>query len=74
MIGSVLGLVLGHGALALAIGAFNTLREVGISATLPHPGEMVIVAAVLGIALIAALIPAIRVVRTDLAVTLARAR
>jgi len=74
MVGCALGLLIGHGALALAIGAFDTLREVGISAWLLHPGELAIVAAVLAIALLAALVPAIRVVRTDLAVTLARAR
>lgn len=74
VVGCALGLLLGHGALALAIGAFDTLREVGISAWLLHPGELAIVAAVLGVALLAALIPAIRVARTDLAVTLARVR
>ncbi|WP_121118994.1 FtsX-like permease family protein [Croceibacterium ferulae] len=74
VVGCALGLLLGHGALALAMGASDTLREVGISAWLLHPGELAIVAAVLGIALSAALIPALRVVRTDLAVTLARTR
>ncbi|WP_347303118.1 ABC transporter permease [Croceibacterium sp. TMG7-5b_MA50] len=72
--GCAIGLAVGHGVLALAIGTFDTLREVGISAWLLHPGELAIVAAVLGIALLAALVPAIRVLRTDLAVTLARAR
>lgn len=72
--GCAIGLLLGHGVLALATGAFDTLREVGISAALLHPGELGIVAAVLGIAVLAALIPALRVLRTDLAVTLARAR
>ncbi|KHL25019.1 ABC transporter permease [Croceibacterium mercuriale] len=72
--GCAVGLAVGHGVLALAIGSFDTLREVGISASVLHPGELAIVAAVLGIALLAALIPAARVARTDLAVTLARAR
>ena len=72
--GCAIGLAVGHGVLALATGSFDTLREVGISAWLFHPGELAIVAAVLGIALLAALIPATRVARTDLAVTLARAR
>jgi putative ABC transport system permease protein len=72
--GCAIGLAVGHGVLALATGSFDTLREVGISAALLHPGELAIVAAVLGIALLAALIPAIRVARADLAVTLARTR
>jgi putative ABC transport system permease protein len=72
--GCVLGLVTGHLALAAAVASFDRLREIGIDPWSPHVGELVIVAAVLAIGVVAALIPALRVFRTDLALTLSRAR
>lgn len=70
--GTALGLLLGHGALAVAVNSFAQLGDIGIDPFAFHPGELVIVAAVLGIGLLAALIPAWRVFRSDLAATLAR--
>lgn len=72
-IGTVLGIALGHAAVALAASAFYSLDEFGIDPVLFHPGEAVIAAAVLGIGVLAAFIPALRIFRTDLATTLARA-
>lgn len=70
--GTALGLLLGHGALAVAVNSFARLGDIGIDPFAVHPGEFIIIAAVLYIGLLAALIPAWRVFRTDLAATLAR--
>lgn len=72
VIGTVLGIALGHAAVALAASAFYSVGEFGIDPVLFHPGEAVIAAAVLGIGVLAAFIPAMRIFRTDLATTLAR--
>lgn len=71
--GVVLGLVIGHGAMALAVSSFAQLGDLGVDPFKFHQGEAGIAAAVLGIGFVAALIPALRVFRTDLAATLARA-
>lgn len=71
--GAALGLILGHATLAAAVAGFDRLQEIGLDPWTPHPGELAIVAAVLGIGVVAALIPALRVFGTDLAATLARA-
>lgn len=70
--GVVAGMLLGHGALALAKANFAQLQDIGIDPWRIDPGEWWLAAAVLGIGVVAALIPAIRVFRTDLASTLAR--
>lgn len=71
--GVIVGLVVGHGTLALAKANFAQLQDIGIDPWRIDPGEWMLGAAVLGIGVVAALIPAIRVFRTDLATTLARA-
>lgn len=71
-IGALTGIALAHGLIALAIASFPTLAELGLVAARVLPGEAAILAAVLGIGLIAAIIPAIRIFRVDLARTLAR--
>jgi putative ABC transport system permease protein len=71
--GAALGLVAAHALLGLGASLFPTLRAVGIGPALFHPGEFGIAAAVLGLGVLAALIPALKVYRTDLAETLARA-
>lgn len=71
-IGALGGMALAHGLIALAVGSFPTLAELGLVATRFLPGEGYILLAVLGIGLAAALIPAIRIFRVDLARTLAR--
>jgi putative ABC transport system permease protein len=72
--GAALGLALGHGVIALAAANIEQLHQLGLSAARFHPGEAWIVAAALGIGLIAALIPALRVLQSDIADTLANAR
>ncbi len=71
--GALLGLAAAHALLALGASLFPTLRAVGVGPALFHPGELGIAAAVLGLGVLAALIPALKVYRTDLAETLARA-
>lgn len=71
--GALIGLLLGHLLLAVGVAAFYQLQEAGIAPWRFHPGEGAIVAAVLAIGALAALIPALRVYRVDLARTLARA-
>lgn len=72
--GALLGLVTAHGALAAARALFDPLAEIGLDPWRVHPGELAIFAGVLGIGLVAALLPALRVFRVDLARTLARAQ
>ena len=72
--GCVIGVIAGHGALAAAVASFDELRDIGIDAFAFDPGEVAIVLAVLGLGVLAALVPAIRVLRKDLAETLAKAR
>uniref|UniRef100_UPI000A41B3F1 ABC transporter permease n=1 Tax=Blastomonas sp. CCH1-A6 TaxID=1768762 RepID=UPI000A41B3F1 len=71
-IGALGGIAAAHGLIALASASFPTLDELGLSAMRFLPGEGVILIAALAIGLIAALIPAIRIFRVDLATTLAR--
>jgi putative ABC transport system permease protein len=72
--GTALGMLLGHGVIGMAAANIEQLRALGLNAFAFHPGEALIVAAALGIGLIAALIPALRVLKTDIAETLANAR
>ncbi len=71
--GAILGLASAHALLALGAGLFPTLAAVGVGPWLFHFGELAIVAAVLGLGLLASMLPALRVYGTDLAETLARA-
>jgi len=71
--GVLLGLALGHLVLALGVRSFTSLADIGFDPFRFHSGEAVIALAVLVIGVLAALIPAARVFRTDLAQTLARA-
>lgn len=73
IVGGVLGIVLGHAALATAARNFSALSELGLAPWQTHPGELAILAAVAAIGLAAAFIPALRVFRIDLAATLAKA-
>ena len=71
-IGGLAGLLLGHGALALARKSFEQLRDFGFDPFTLLPGEAAILLAVLAIGLVASLIPALRVFRLDLADSLTR--
>ncbi len=70
--GAILGIIGAHLALLLAGRNFQTLSDLGISATRFDPAELAIFATVLLIGAIAALIPAARIFRINLALTLAR--
>lgn len=71
--GSVLGLALGHGVVAVAAVSFERLGEVGLTAWRFEPAEALIVLAALSAGAVAALIPALRVFRVDIARTLSQA-
>lgn len=71
--GAILGWFLAHGLLTAARSSFDTMRDLGLSAWQPLPQEGLIIAAVLVIGIVAALIPAWRVMRVDPAAILARA-
>lgn len=73
VIGGVAGLLVGHAALAGAVRGFTALSELGLKPWELNPGELGILGVVVAIGLLAALIPALRVFRIDLAATLARA-
>lgn len=72
--GAALGLLLGHGIVAIAGASFAQLRDMGLDAWTFLPAETAIVAAALAIGAIAATLPALRVFRVDIADTLAHAR
>ncbi|MGL5837160.1 MAG: ABC transporter permease [Sphingorhabdus sp.] len=71
--GIILGFAIAFGAMALAVSSFGQLGDLGVDPFKFHPAMLGIVATVLGIGIVAAFIPALRVFRTDLAATLARA-
>jgi len=72
--GAVLGVIVGHGVVALAGAAFDQLRDMGLSALRFEPAEALIVLAALAMGALAALIPAAKVFGVDIADTLAHAR
>jgi putative ABC transport system permease protein len=71
--GVLLGVLLGHLAIAAATANFIRLEQIGLDPFAFHPAELMIVAGVLAIGVIAALIPAIRLFRSDLNDALTRA-
>ncbi|GAA0477711.1 ABC transporter permease [Parasphingorhabdus litoris] len=71
--GAVLGWFLAHGFLTAARNSFDTMRDLGLTAWQPVSQEGFIILAVLLIGIIAAVIPALRVMRVDPAAILARA-
>lgn len=71
--GALLGLVLGHAVVAVATASSARLQELGLDAFRFDPAEGWIVVAALAVGVVAALLPAIRVFRVNLAQTLARA-
>jgi putative ABC transport system permease protein len=72
--GAILGLVIGHALVEAAARASPTLAGIGLTGATWHPAEAGIVAAALALGALAALVPAVRVFRQDLATTLARAQ
>lgn len=70
--GAALGIATAHAALFVASRSFQTLSDLGLSATQFLPAELGIIAAVLLIGIIAALVPAARIFHINLANSLAR--
>jgi len=70
--GATVGIAAAHAALFVASRSFQTLGDLGLSATQFLPGELAIIMTVLLIGIVAALIPAMRIFRINLANSLAR--
>lgn len=71
--GAALGLMLAHGVLALATGAFPQLADLGLDPWRIDPRAWWVAAGALGLGALAAALPALKVFRQDIATTLARA-
>lgn len=71
--GAALGVALGHSVILLAARAYPELGQLGLSAARFQPAEATIVLGALALGAVAALIPALRVFRVDIARTLAHA-
>jgi len=72
--GALLGVIVGHGVVAFAAATFPQLQDMGLSALRFEPAEAVIVAAAIAMGGLAALLPALKVFRVDIAQTLANTR
>jgi putative ABC transport system permease protein len=72
--GALLGVALGHGVIALAAANIRQLAELGLDAGRFEIAELWIVLGALAIGALAALLPALRVFRADIADTLANSR
>jgi len=70
--GAALGLVLGHALTELLGRALRQAQQIALTGWTWHSGELWIVALALGVGVLAALLPAWRAYRTDIARTLAR--
>lgn len=70
--GAVLGLVLGHGLTEVLGRALQAAQQVEVTGWAWVPAELWVVALALGVGVLAALLPAWRAYRTDIAGTLAR--
>jgi putative ABC transport system permease protein len=73
VLGGIVGLLIGHAILAGAVRGFTALGELGLRPWQAHSGELAILGAIVAIGLLAALVPALRIFRIDLAATLAKA-
>jgi putative ABC transport system permease protein len=72
--GAALGLALGHVVVEIAARSFPELTAMGLTGARFANAELWVVVAALGIGVLAAALPALRVFRVDLAKTLAEAR
>lgn len=71
--GAFLGLIIAHGLMMLAVAGFPAIAEIGLDPYQLLPAEPAIAGAMLAIGALAALIPALRVYRTNLSKLLAHA-
>lgn len=72
--GALLGVAVGHAVVAASAASFPQLRDMGLTAARFETAELVIVMAAIGMGALAALIPALKVFRVDIAKTLADTR
>lgn len=72
LVGSILGLALSHGGMALLAGKLKEAYKYDFDATVFLQDEIYLIAGALVIGLVAALIPAVQASRTDISETLAR--
>ncbi|MDP2212438.1 ABC transporter permease [Phenylobacterium sp.] len=72
--GALIGVAVGHGVVAAAAATFPQLQDMGLTASRLEPAELIIVLAAIGMGGLAALIPALKVFRVDIAKTLADTR
>lgn len=72
--GALLGVAVGHAVVAATAASFPQLRDMGLTAARFETAELVIVMAAIGMGALAALIPALKVFRVDIAKTLADTR
>lgn len=72
--GALLGVAVGHAVVAASAASFPQLRDMGLTAARFEPAELIIVLAAIGMGALAALIPALKVFRVDIAKTLADTR
>ena len=72
--GALLGVAVGHGVVAASAATFPQLQDMGLTAARFEPAELLIVLAAISMGALAALIPALKVFRVDIAKTLADTR
>ncbi len=70
--GALLGVLLGHAVVGIAVATLPRFRDLGLTGFAVQPAEALVVAAALAVGAVAALLPALRVFRVDVADTLAR--
>lgn len=71
LMGSMIGLLLGHSMLALLAGLSDQTQKAGISGLVFYPGEWIILGGSLLLGLICAVIPAVQAYRADISKVLA---
>lgn len=72
--GALLGVILGHAVVGFAAASFQQLGDMGLSPWRFEPAELIIALAAMGMGALAALIPALKIFRVDIADTLAHTR
>jgi putative ABC transport system permease protein len=71
LMGSIMGLLLGHGVLVLLSNLVADAKRTGFSGLIFYPQEWIILGASLLLGMICALLPAIQAYRTDISKVLA---
>ncbi|MDX5393642.1 MAG: FtsX-like permease family protein [Caulobacteraceae bacterium] len=72
--GALLGVIVGHAVVGAAAASFQQLSDMGLSPWRFEPAELWIALSAMAMGALAALIPALKVFRVDIADTLAHTR